>query len=319
MDMQDSIEPPHLSIVVPVFIEVTNFIPLVEAVRQAMAGGPSWELLMVDDGSTDGTDEFVRQEAGKDTRIRLIRLARNYGQTIAMQAGFDHSRGGVVVSMDGDMQNDPADIPLLVSALEEGDYDLVAGYRIARRDPPHRRIPSALANALVRAVTGVAVRDTGCSLRAYRRELISGLYLYSDLHRFLPAVAAAVRGARIAEIPVRHYPRQYGTSKYGLSRAPKVVTDLLVLTLIRSFRERPLLLFATGSLFAMVSAVIFAIPAGVALLSRTETLGIILPALPLVWIELGCYLLLLGLIAEVVLRGQWSNSRAMPVLVRPLS
>jgi hypothetical protein len=168
-------------------------------------------------------------------------------------------------------------------------------------------------------LTGVSIRDTGCTLRAYRRELLNGLYLYSDMHRFLPAVAAVIRGARIAEVPVRHYPRMRGTSKYGLSRAPKVAADLLVLTLIRSFRERPLVMFARGSLLSLVAALFFAIPAGLALFNPGTPLGIILPALPLVWFELACYLLLLGLIAEVMLRKHRSSKRAMPVLIRRLS
>lgn len=310
---------PRLSVVVPLYNERDNVTPLIEATRKALEDQGSWEILLVDDGSTDGTDEMIRAEAAKDPRVRLIRLARNYGQTTALQAGFDHSLSGIVVSMDGDLQNDPADIPQLVTTLQEGDYDLVAGYRATRRDASHRRLPSAVANKLVRALTGVSIRDTGCTLRAYRRELLNGLYLYSDMHRFLPAVAAVVRGARITEIPVRHYARQRGQSKYGISRAPSVAADLLVLTLIRSFRERPLVMFARGSLLSLIAAVVFAIPAAVALTNRNTPLGIILPSLPLVWFELACYLLLLGLIAEVVLRKHRTNKRATPVLLRRLS
>lgn len=310
---------PQLSVVVPMYNEVSNVAPLVAAVRAALADNESWELVLVDDGSTDGTSEQIRRLAAEDSRIRLVRLARNYGQTTALQAGFDHSVGPVIVSMDGDLQNDPADIPQLVTALELGDYDLVAGYRVNRQDAPHRRLPSAVANRLVRWLTGVSIRDTGCTLRAYRRELLNGLYLYSDMHRFLPSVAAVTRGARITEVPVRHYARQRGSSKYGLSRAPRVAADLLVLSLIRSFRERPLVMFARGSLLSLLAALIFAIPAGHVLINRREPLGIILPSLPLVWVELACYLLLLGLIAEVVLRRHRSSKRATPVLIRRIS
>ena len=253
---------PRLSIVVPMYNEVSNVAPFVAAVRVVLAGDESWELVLVDDGSTDGTTEQIRRLAGEDPRIRLVRLARNYGQTTALQAGFDHSVGALVVSMDGDLQNDPADIPQLVTTLEQGDYDLVAGYRVNRQDASHRRLPSAVANWLVRMLTGVSIRDSGCTLRAYRRELLNGLYLYSDMHRFLPSVAATIRGGRITEMPVRHYARQRGSSKYGISRAPKVAADLLVLALIRSFRERPLVMFARGSLLSLLAALVFAIPAG---------------------------------------------------------
>jgi glycosyltransferase involved in cell wall biosynthesis len=309
---------PRLSIVVPLYNERDNVVPLIEATRRALEG-QRWEIVLVDDGSTDGSGDEIRKIARHDSRIRLIRLARNYGQTTALQAGFDEARGQIVVSMDGDLQNDPADIPRMVTTLEEGDYDLVAGYRVNRQDAGHRRLPSAVANRLVRMITGVPLRDTGCTLRAYRRGLLNGLYLYSDMHRFIPAVAAVVRGARITEVPVRHMARERGASKYGISRAPRVAADLLVLTLIRSFRERPLVMFARGSLLALLAAGLFAIPALISLADPQITLGIILPALPLVWIELACYLLLLGLIAEVVLRKHRSSKPAAPMIQRRLS
>jgi glycosyltransferase involved in cell wall biosynthesis len=307
---------PKISIVVPLFDEAGNVVPLVTAIQDAMVDMGTWELLMVDDGSRDGTAAEIRRLAGVDPRIRLIRLARNYGQTTALQAGFDESQGEIVVSIDGDLQNDPADIPRLVHELEAGGFDLVAGYRQGRQDSARRKLPSALGNAVARLLTGVQIRDTGCTLRAYRRELLEGFVIYSDLHRFVPAIAAAVKGARITEIPVGHSPRLHGSSKYGLSRAPKVAADLLVLTLIRSFRERPLVMFAGGSLLAFLGALLFTIPAVLALFNRQAPLGIILPSLPLVWVELACYLLLLGLIGEVVLRGHRFNRRSTPILTR---
>ncbi|HLU26280.1 MAG TPA: glycosyltransferase family 2 protein, partial [Longimicrobiales bacterium] len=186
-----------LSVVVPLFDEEDNVEPLVAAVRKALADLPSWELVLVDDGSRDRTAEIAGRIAAESANIRLIRLARNYGQTAAMQAGFDHARGEVVVSMDGDLQNDPADIPRLLAKLEEG-YDLVAGYRVRRQDQMLRRkVPSWVANRLIRAISGVPIRDNGCSLKAYRRELLDRIHLYSDMHRFIPAIAAAMGGARI--------------------------------------------------------------------------------------------------------------------------
>ena len=309
---------PRLSVVVPIYNERDNVVPLVEATRQALEG-EQWELVLVDDGSTDGTAERIRDLAVGDPRIRLIRLGRNYGQTMALQAGFDHSRGQIVVSMDGDLQNDPADIARLVHTLEEEDYDLVAGYRVERRESVHRRFPSAVANALVRTLTGVNVRDTGCTLRAYRRELLDDFVIYSDLHRFIPAVAVSLRGARITELPVRHHPRVHGRSKYGFGRIHGVFFDLLVLLLLRSFRERPLQLFVRVAGLCLVAAVLSGIPALLETFKAGRTLSLILPALPIIWIELACFLLLLGLIAEVMLRRHRGGRRGATMLVRRVS
>ena len=201
-----------LSVVVPLFNEAESVTPLVEAVRRALEEHGHWELVLVNDGSTDGTATIASQLAAVDRRVRVIQLARNYGQTSAMQAGFDHARGEVVVSMDGDLQNDPRDIPRLVAKLQEG-YDLVAGYRKHRQDKLiTRRIPSWVANRIIGWVTGVKIRDNGCSLKAYRRALLDRMNLYSDMHRFIPAVAVATAGAAIAEVPVAHHSRRYGVS-----------------------------------------------------------------------------------------------------------
>jgi hypothetical protein len=233
-----------------------------------------------------------------------VRLARTYGQTAAIQAGFDHSRGAVIVTMDGDLQNDPDDIPRLVARLNEG-YDLVAGYREGRQD--HwllRKVPSWVANRLITWVTGVSIRDNGCSLKAYRRELLDRLHLYSDMHRFIPAVAAGTAGARIAEIPVRHHARRYGASKYGLSRIAKVLADLLTIKMIRSFRERPLALFACGALGAGALGIAFGTAAVISLTTfqPAKSNAMVFPGTALLWFGLACYLLMLGLIGEVALR-----------------
>src|ERR1051325_5841376 len=189
---------PAVSIVVPVLNEEPNVAPLVAGVRAAMGAGPAWELVFVDDGSSDGTAETVLSIAATDERIRLIPLAQNYGQTAALQAGFDHSRGKIVVSMDGALQNGPGDIPALVAKLGEGN-DLVAGYRRGRQDAfLSRKLPSWVANRVLRWVSGIPIRDTGCSLKAYRRELIDRLAPYSDFHRFIPTLAAPTPGARDA-------------------------------------------------------------------------------------------------------------------------
>ena len=241
---------PRLSVVVPLFNEAESVARLIDAVRAALGHSSRWELVLVDDGSRDATASTAEACIAGDPRIRLLRLARNFGQTPAMQAGFDAARGEVIVTMDGDLQNDPLDIPLLVARLDEG-YDLVAGYRLKRQDwLVTRKIPSRIANWMIRQATGVSIRDNGCSLKAFRRPVVERLHLYSDLHRFIPAVAAATAGARITEIPVRHHARQFGQSKYGLSRIGKVLTDLLVIMTIRSFRDRPLQL--AGLAWALV-------------------------------------------------------------------
>jgi glycosyltransferase involved in cell wall biosynthesis len=311
-----------LSIVVPLFNEEESVRPLVGAVREALHDGGAWELVLVDDGSRDDTARIAGALAAEDPRVRLVQLARNYGQTAAMQAGFDHARGRVVVSMDGDLQNDPRDVPALVAKLDEG-FDLVAGYRVRRQDRLFTRlVPSWIANRLIRSITGVSIRDNGCSLKAYRRELLERIHLYSDMHRFIPAVAAATAGARIVEAPVRHHPRRFGSSKYGLSRVAKVLTDLLVIKMIRSFRDRPLSMFATGALLAVLAAVAFAspllpcaVPFPLSGSPGCASTSLVIPSAALLWLGLAFYLLMLGLIAEALLRQTLtSRSGTLPVV-----
>jgi len=240
----------------------------------------------------------------QDSRVRLVRLARNYGQTPAMQAGFASARGDVIVTMDGDLQNDPADIPQLVARLDEG-YDLVAGYRERRQDVwLTRRFPSMIANWLIRKATGVPIRDNGCSLKAFRRPVVERLHLYSDLHRFIPAVAAATAGARITEMPVRHHARRFGQSKYGLSRIAKVMADLMVIVMIRSFRGRPLHLFAGAALVALFFslAALVAEVIAVAAFRPVKAEALVFPSVAIVWFGLAVYLLILGLMAEGAVR-----------------
>lgn len=297
---------PHISVVVPVLNEEDNVTPLAEGVVRALGNSRPWELLFVDDGSSDATAERVTRMGAEDPRIRVLSLARRYGQSTAMQAGFDHSRGSIIVTMDGDLQNDPADIPKVVEKLEEG-YDLVAGYRMDRKDRfVSRKIPSWVANRLIRWITGVPIRDNGCSLKAYRRELFDRMSLYSDMHRFIPALAAGTSGAQIAEVEVSHHPRVHGQSKYGLSRVAKVVADLLTVKMIHSFRLRPLHLFswAAAALFVLssllgTSAVVVRVTAP----SWTAT-ALVLPTAALLCATLCAYLLMMGLLAESVVRSR---------------
>jgi glycosyltransferase involved in cell wall biosynthesis len=307
---------PTISVVVPLHDEEESVAPLVAAVRAALVDEAPWELILVDDGSHDDTPSVAAALATEDPRVRLIRLARNYGQTQAMQAGFDHARGAVVVSMDGDLQNDPRDIPALVSKLDEG-YDLVAGYRKGRNDKLlTRKVPSWVANRLIAWLTGVRIRDNGCSLKAYRASVLRQLDLYSDMHRFLPALAAATADARVAEVAVRHHARRFGSSKYGLSRIAKVSADLLAIKMISTFRERPLAMFGAGAFgAAFVGACFFLAWALLPLGSPVEVERVyVLPAVGMLALTLSCYLLMLGLIATVALHAARQGTDAGPAL-----
>lgn len=295
----------ELSVVVPLYNEEANVAPLVEAVRASL-DGYGWELVLVDDGSRDASVERAAEQCARDPRVRLVRLARNYGQTAAMQAGFDHAHGEVVVSMDGDLQNDPADIPRLLQEMRDGGYDLVTGYRVDRKDKfLTRKVPSWIANRIIGWVTGVPIRDNGCSLKAYRKSLLDQLHLYSELHRFIPAVAAGSVGARITEVPVRHHPRTRGESKYGLSRTWRVLVDLLTVVMIRWFRERPLALFGWGAVLTALVGLFFVAATVVSVLYFTpsKAYSLVFPGAAAVTFGLSFYLLMLGLIGETALHG----------------
>jgi glycosyltransferase involved in cell wall biosynthesis len=233
----------EVSIVAPLYNEQDNVARLCAVTHEALARmRRTYELVLVDDGSTDGTVEVASAIARSDPRVRLVVLARNSGQTAAMAAGMAHARGTYLVTMDGDLQNDPRDIPLLLDTLED-DYDLVAGWRMNRQDKlVTRKIPSRIANWLIGKITGIPIRDNGCSLKAYRASVMRYVPLYSEMHRFIPAMSS-IAGARIIEIPVRHHARQFGQSKYGLSRIYKVLLDLIAIRLVVAYANRPLAWF----------------------------------------------------------------------------
>ena len=245
--------PPELSIVVPLYNEAESLPALVEQLLAALRPlGRSFELVLVDDGSSDGTAAVLRQLAAQTPELVAVLLRRNYGQTPAMSAGFDASRGALIVTLDGDLQNDPADIPLLLEQLEQG-YDLVSGWRHQRQDPAmSRKLPSRLANRLIARVTGVRLHDYGCSLKAYRRELVEDMNLYGELHRFLPALAF-IEGARISEVKVNHRARRYGASKYGIDRTFRALMDLLTVWFMKRFLTRPMYVFGFGGLLSVAA------------------------------------------------------------------
>jgi glycosyltransferase involved in cell wall biosynthesis len=239
---------PALSVIVPLYNEQDSVRPLYDAIVQALAAlDRSFEMVFVDDGSKDDTVAVATQLARRDSRLRIVKFRRNYGQTAAMAAGIEHANGEVLVTMDGDLQNDPADIPLLLEQIDAG-FDVVVGWRHNRQDKLiTRKIPSRIANWLIGKVTRVPIKDNGCSLKAFRAALIKRIPLYSEMHRFIPAMAS-IAGPRVAQIRVRHHARQFGESKYGLSRIYKVLLDLMVIKTIASFASRPLRWFAFLSL-----------------------------------------------------------------------
>jgi glycosyltransferase involved in cell wall biosynthesis len=244
-----------ISIVVPVFNEQENVEAVYSAVRSTLQSMDcSYEIVMVDDGSSDGSYDVLARLASEDTAIKVIRFRRNFGQTAAMAAGFDAASGSIIIPMDGDLQNDPADIPRLVDKINEG-FDVVSGWRRDRKDTfVTRKIPSMLANALISRLTGVHLHDYGCTLKAYRREVLDGINLYGEMHRFVPALASQF-GARVAELPVNHFPRLYGVSKYGISRTLRVILDLMTVKFLMAYSTKPIQLFGKWGIYTMLAGI----------------------------------------------------------------
>ena len=248
--------PLDLSVVVPLYNEEESLPHLVEQLLAALRpSGERFELVLVNDGSSDRTAEVLERLSQDIPELVGVLLRKNYGQTAAMAAGFDVAQGEVIVSLDGDLQNDPADIPMLLSKLREG-YDLVSGWRHQRQDAAlQRKLPSKLANRLIGRVTGVRLHDYGCSLKAYRREVLADMRLYGELHRFLPALAF-IEGARITEVKVNHRARQFGSSKYGIDRTFRVLMDLLTVWFMKRFLTRPMYVFGFGGLIAILTSLV---------------------------------------------------------------
>ncbi len=295
---------PDVSIVVPIYNEVDNLPDLIERIAQAMAGQPlSFELLAVDDGSKDGSRERLRELAATRPWLRPVLLARNYGQSSALQAGFDRVRGRYVVTLDADLQNEPGDIPLLLQRLEtDPDVDMVSGWRKDRQDAEiSRKLPSRIANKLISNATGVHLHDYGCALKAYRRPIIDRIRLYGELHRFIPSLAKEA-GARITEVPVRHHARTRGVSKYGIDRTFRVILDLILIVFFMRYRQRPL--HAFGGLGLWLAA-----PGGLILmyLLVVKLLGNDIGGRPLLLIGvmlilMGAQMIVAGLIGELLTR-----------------
>ena len=243
----------NFSIVVPIYNEADNIHELYRAITGALDSScPDYEIIMVDDGSTDASFPTLMNLAQQDRRLKVIRFRRNFGQTAAMSAGFDAASGEVIIPMDGDLQNDPADIPRLIEKLNQG-YDVVSGWRRDRKDTfITRKIPSMIANSLISFFTGVHLHDYGCTLKAYRREVLDGVNLYGEMHRFVPALASQV-GAKVAELPVNHHPRLHGSSKYGISRTLRVVLDLMTVKFLLTYSTKPIQLFGKWGVYTLLA------------------------------------------------------------------
>ena len=290
---------PELSIVIPAYNEEDSILPLAQALHDVLVRlGRTFEVLFVDDGSTDATPLRLETILSLDSRVRVIQLAQNTGQTAALCAGIDYSRGRYILAMDADLQNDPADIPEIVQWLDDG-FDVVSGWRRARQDHWTRRLPSIIANWILARASGVHLHDFGCTLKGYRGEFIRRVPLYSDMHRYLPAFATLL-GARVKEIEVRHHARRFGVSKYGMGRIYRVLTDMLVLQLLIHFSVRPL------HWFGSISLLVFLLAAAILLSSHwvlgSEAGTVVFPAISVLGLYLGTTLLSLGFLCELINR-----------------
>src|ERR1041384_4739116 len=294
---------PDISVFLPVLNEEPNLRPLHEKMSAALdALGRSAEVIYVDDGSTDNSLNVLRELAAEDPRVRVISLRRNYGQTAAMAAGIDAAKGKVLIPMDADLQNDPADIGRLLQKLDEG-YDVVSGWRKNRKDKMvTRKIPSMLANRLISWIGGVPLHDYGCSLKAYRRAALEDVRLYGEMHRFIP-IYAAWAGARVTEIPVEHHARTMGKSKYGLSRTIKVVFDLMTIKFMASYQTKPIYVFGSFGMLAFAISILSGLYAlFLKVIHKADFVQTPLPILCIVMFAVGVQFLLMGLLAEMLVR-----------------
>lgn len=300
----------EISVVVPIYNEAESIETLVQAIADAVAQtNLSYEIICVDDGSQDGSTQVLTDLARTRNDLKAVILRRNYGQTPAMAAGFELATGKVIITLDGDLQNDPADIPLLLAKLNEG-YDLVSGWRQKRQDAALTRLlPSKIANIIIARVTGVRLHDYGCSLKAYRAELIADMNLYGELHRFLPALAY-IEGARITEIPVRHHARRFGKSKYGLGRTIRVVMDLLTVYFMKKFLTRPMHVFGLGGLISLALGIAMGLYLTIIKLFFARNIGdrpllILAVLLIITGVNLFCF----GLVTELLMRTYHESQR----------
>jgi glycosyltransferase involved in cell wall biosynthesis len=313
MDAPHHVDTPLLTITVPIYNEEQNIAPLYEKISAAMVKlGKSWELVLVDDGSSDNSPALLDELAARDPHVTIVHFRRNYGQTAAMMAGMDHARGDVIVPMDGDLQNDPDDIGRLLARIDEG-FDVVSGWRKDRKDNAIKRnLPSRMANALISRVSGVHLHDYGCSLKAYKRDVLDGVKLYGEMHRFVP-IYASWNGARVTEMEVTHHPRLHGQSKYGLERVLKVLLDLIVVKFLFRYSSKPIYLFGGFGFLSLLLAWIAGLWAlGLKVFNGTSLIQTPLPLLSVFLAASGIVSILMGLLAEMLNR-TYHESQDKPV------
>jgi len=305
---------PEVSVVAPLLDEQDNIRALYEQITESLAGKYEYEMVLVDDGSTDKSFEILAELQKSDPRVRVIRFRKNFGQTAALSAGFTHCRGEIIIALDADLQNDPADIPKMIDKLNEG-FDVVSGWRKKRHDKLITRlIPSKMANWLISRITGVRLHDYGCTLKAYRKEVLDGTNLYGEMHRFIPA-HASWRGARIAEMVVNHRPRVAGEAKYGLARTWKVILDLITVKFLGSYSTKPIYIFGGLGLLSTLGAVVFGlIVIYEKLANGTDMSGNPLLILTAVLIISTIQFILMGLLAELLVR-TYHDSQNRPTYV----
>lgn len=303
----------RLSIICPVYNEAENIETLYQRIA-AVIDQPA-EFIFVDDGSTDSSYQCLQDLARQDDRVRVVGFRRNFGQTAALSAGIDHATGDIIIPIDGDLQNDPDDIPRLLAKLDEG-YDVVSGWRIDRQDPFHKKIPSVIANRLISMISGVRLHDYGCSLKAYRREVLSDVRLYGEMHRFVP-IYASWEGGRVAELPVKHHPRTRGTSNYGIERTFKVVLDLIVVKFLTSYATKPIYIFGGFGILSLLAAlVVFVVMVYLRLAGIADFIQTPLPLLTVMLTLVGGLSILLGLVAELTVRTYYESQGKRTYSVR---
>ena len=311
-ELHDSLQAIHLSIVIPVFNEAENLEPLYSQLTDVLARtDKSFEIVLIDDGSTDSSFENLKKLQKQDDRVRVIRFRRNFGQSAAFSAGFDYARGDVIVTMDADLQNDPSDIPDLLEKLEDG-YDVVSGWRIDRKDRYlTRQLPSRIANFIISMITEVKLHDYGCSLKVYRREVAKNIKLYGEMHRFIPALASWM-GIRVAEVPVDHAPRRSGKSKYGIMRAVRVTLDLVTVKFLLGYSTRPIQIFGLlGGIFFLLGLFIGGYLSVLKIFFGHPLSDRPLLLLSILLVIFGVQLITMGLLGELVVRG-YSESQNKP-------
>lgn len=316
MPQETKTTPKKLSVVVPVYNEEESLPAFFSELMAVLSGAPlAWEVVVVDDGSNDGSYAVLAEQAARDSHVRVVRLRTNFGQTAALAAGIEHAEGDVIVTIDSDLENDPQDIPRLLTKLDEG-YDVVSGWRQGRWRGAFftRRLPSMVANWLISTLTKVHLHDYGCTLKAYRAEVIRGVKLYGEMHRFVPAYAAWY-GGRVAELPVAHRPRQFGKSKYGMGRVLRVLLDLVVVVFLHRFMNRPMHFFGTWGFWILALGVVGGVSLVTLRLFGMSAPFESYPILVALLILVGMQLVLFGVMAEMLMRTYYESQDKRPYVV----